>query len=250
MITHILQKDLYNDFVSIVSNSLDRHPFSKITSKNQILSLLPHYLAMSLAFPYLQAGSQASIIIETINSNVDIAEHIELTSVVGNFLCWDETGGAFVLEKFGKVGLPKILQTRKWLHANLLRDDIQKLSGNTVTPNFSEPTRSYLLSLMEGLSDKDPVVRTAYMVAFEVHANTMINALWKSICNNFDHRPEDLIYFMCHVGGDDALESYHVAMVEELVRKVVPGTEEQKFLSVATKAMQENINWCAAIVEM
>ena len=121
----ISSRNIYDEFLAYSSKAMSDHPFSKLYSSSQIISLLPHYLGMSIAFPYLQAGSQLNLIQEVIRTNIDIPEHIEITSVIGNFLCWDETGGAYVMDKLGKPGLPEILNTKKWFHSNLLKNDIE-----------------------------------------------------------------------------------------------------------------------------
>ena len=237
----------YDEFLSCAKEMLDKHPFNELNSEPQISLLLPYFLGLSMAFPYLQAGSQLKLVFDAIDKNIDISEHIEITSVVGNFLCWDETGGGYVIKKFGQSGLPKILDTKEWFHASLLRHDIERLTGKQAVPNFAEPSRSYLSSLHQGLSDNNPSVRCAYMVAFEVHAHAVIESLWRAICKNFDCKPDELAYFTFHIGGDDPAEVYHVEMVQKMVNKLIPSTEKKFFLANAIKALQENLNWCAKI---
>ena len=243
-----ISENIYNKFISYANHYMDNHPFNDLKSKSQIFAMLPHFLGLSQAFPYIQSGSQLPLILHAIKNNIDVKKDMELTSVVGNFLSWEETGGAFVLETMGKSCLPEILQTHTWFHANLLRRDIEKLTGKKVISCFDEPTRSYLLSLLQSLSDLNPIVRVAYMTAFEVHANMVITVLWKQICNNFEVHPDELIYFKIHVGGDDPAEAYHVTMVANLVSQLVVGPEEeQTFLSLATQALHESLNWCTAV---
>ncbi|UEM11390.1 hypothetical protein J4G43_043825 [Bradyrhizobium barranii subsp. barranii] len=98
------------------------HPFASQMSGDQVASLLPEYLAMSQAFPYLQAGSQRDLIFDAMHQNRDIGRDIELTSVVANFICWDETGGHGGILRGGKAALPDILLTENF-HSNLLRKD-------------------------------------------------------------------------------------------------------------------------------
>ncbi|WP_115330199.1 hypothetical protein [Legionella gresilensis] len=226
---------------------LNKHPFNQLHSRDQIITLFPHFLGISLAFPYIQAGSQLSLILDSIKSNHDIPSHVEMTSVVGNFLCWDETGGQYIIERFGKAGLQNILDTKKWFHSNLLRHDIETLTGKAVTPDFSEPTRSYLLSLIDGLSNRDAVIRCAYMVAFEMHAHTIIESLWAGIRRNFNHNSNELIYFKTHVGEDDPAEAYHIEMVHKMLELVVGKEEEDKFQHHAMTALYESLNWSASI---
>lgn len=238
---------LYEVFKHQSMKILNKHPFNQLHSRNQIINLFPHFLGISLAFPYIQAGSQLPLILESIKSNQDIPSHMEMTSVVGNFLCWDETGGQYIIEKFGKTGLQNILDTKKWFHSNLLRRDIEVLTGKPISPDFSEPTRSYILSLIEGLSNKDSVIRCAYMVAFEIHAHTIIESLWAGIKKYFEHDPSELIYFKAHVGGDDPAEAYHIEMVHKMLEQVVSKEEENKFQQHAMKALYESLDWSASI---
>ncbi|MBK5551298.1 MULTISPECIES: hypothetical protein [unclassified Pseudomonas] len=229
---------------------LDDHPFRSVHTERQVNEILPHYLAMSQAFPYLQAGSQANSILTAIKSNYEVPRSLEITSVVGNFLSWDETGGAYVMDRYGKPGLSKILDTEKWFHANLLKTDIEKLTGKPVSPEFGDPTGSYLTNLFEGLASLSAVTRCAYMVSFEMHANTMISALWDAVSSSYGVDRNQLKYFECHVGGDDPAEAYHVAMTRQMVDLLVSPEDEAQFVSDSLKAMQENINWCAALTEL
>ena len=186
---------------------------------------------------------------EAINLNRDIAEEYEITSAVGNFLSWDETGGAYIIEKYGKAGLSKILDTRKCFHSNLLRQDLEKILGLKVSPDFSEPTKSYIFSVMQGFSNPNHVIRCANMVAFELHAKTIIEELWKGICKHFNCRADELIYFKTHVGDDDPAEEYHINMVYEMINKIVPEEQEELFLTTTTKALNDHLNWSSLIAK-
>ena len=63
--------DLYTELNVYATEALTNHPFNELNSKSQIIALLPHYLGMSLAFPYLQAGSQLPLILGAINNNIE-----------------------------------------------------------------------------------------------------------------------------------------------------------------------------------
>ena len=48
---------------------------------------------MSQAFPYIQSARQKHLYDHYINGNKPIDRDLEITTVVANFLSWDETGG-------------------------------------------------------------------------------------------------------------------------------------------------------------
>ncbi|MBB4380304.1 GFA family protein [Bradyrhizobium sp. SBR1B] len=219
------------------------HPFAVSMSEDQVASLLPEYLAMSQAFPYLLAGSQRELIFDAIRLNRDIARDIELTSVVANFICWDETGGHGRILKGGKAALPDILSTESF-HSNLLRKDASQLLGKAILPNYSARTARYLHSLYAGLSSNDALVRCAHMVAFELHAAEMIQSLWISLACTFKARPDDLEYFSGHVGGEDPAEKYHGEMTGRLTGELVQPNRRDRFLHEFQRAYGLSVQWC------
>ncbi len=225
------------------------HPFAAEMSQDQVASLLPEYLAMSQAFPYLQAGSQRDLIFDAMHHNRDLARDIELTSVVANFICWDETGGHGRILQGGKAALPDILLTENF-HSNLFRKDASRLLGRAIRPNYSATTQRYLHSLYAGLSSKDPLVRCAYMVAFELHAADMIQSLWTTLVNSFKARSEDLEYFRSHVGGEDPAEKYHGEMTSRLIEKLVPADRNGRFLDEFDRAYRLSLQWCRDLLRI
>ncbi|SDF67023.1 Uncharacterized conserved protein [Bradyrhizobium brasilense] len=225
------------------------HPFTAEMSEEQVVSLLPEYLAMSQAFPYLQAGSQKNLIFDVMHRNRDVTRDIELTSVVANFICWDETGGYGRLLQGGKAALPEILATESF-HSNLLRKDASRLLGRAIQPNYSATTKRYLHCLYDGLSSKDPLIRCAYMVAFELHAAEMIQALWSTLTRIFAVQAGDLEYFRSHVGGDDPAEKYHGEMTSRLVRELVPVDRRVRFMGEFDQAYRLNVQWCRDLLRI
>lgn len=225
------------------------HPFAVEMSEDQVASLLPEYLAMSQAFPYLQAGSQRDLIFDAMNHNRDLARDIELTSVVGNFICWDETGGYGQILQGGKAALPDILVTENF-HSNLFRKDASQLLGRAIRPNYSATTKQYLHSLYAGLSSKDPLVRCAYMVAFELHAADMIQSLWTTLVKTFKARPDDLEYFRSHVGGEDPAEKYHGEMTGRLIGELIPADRNNRFLDEFDRAYRLSLQWCRDLLRI
>jgi hypothetical protein len=225
------------------------HPFQGPLRRDLLQSLLPEYLAMSQAFPYLQAASQRDGIFEAMALNHDLPEDFELTSVVGNFLCWDETGGHQVVLGKGNAGLPEILETGRNFHSNLLRQDASRILGRTVRPNYGPATRRYLQTLYRGLASPDPVRRSAQMFAFETHAAEMIRALWGSVAEATGLPREELNYFRVHVGGDDPAEAYHGEMTQRMVDRVVPPQARARFVDEYLTAYGLNVGWCRGLVE-
>ncbi len=226
---------------------LGPHPFAAEMSKDRVASLLPEYLAMSQAFPYLQAGSQKDLIFDAIHRNRDLPRDVELTSVVANFICWDETGGHSRVLQGGNAALPSILNTENF-HSKLFKRDAWRLLGRAVQPNYSATTSRYLRALYHGLSSRDPIMRCAYMVAFELHAAAMIQALWTTLVRTFDARSNDLEYFQLHVGGEDPAEKYHGEMTSRLISELVPADCNSRFLDEFDRAYGLSLEWCRNLV--
>ncbi|HMT27288.1 MAG TPA: hypothetical protein PKD96_03215 [Candidatus Absconditabacterales bacterium] len=221
-----------------------KHPFETQIRKSNLQRVFSNYLAMSQAFPYLQAGSQKELIMDCIMKNKDVPVEIEITSVVGNFLCWDETGGHFVVGREGNAGLSKILDVEKYYHSHLLKTDIKYLMNHEINPDYSLVTQAYLKKLYEGLSSKNHVNRCACMVAFEQHAGVMIQSLWDSLTKLFDIPKERLIYFAVHVGGDDPAEIYHEEMTHQMIQKIVSPDQVNDWLIYFEGWYEKNLQWC------
>lgn len=221
------------------------HPYIDGIGKDNVKYLLTNYLAMSQAFPYIQAGSQYGMIASAIRNGHDIPREFELTTVVGNFLSWDETGGHQALLAGGLPALPSILDAGKF-HAHVLRKDIETLLGEEdVKPDYGDATKQYLLGLMAGLSDFDHLVRLAHMIAFEKHAFVMIATLQDSLAKLFEVEREKLAYFEMHVGGDDPAEGYHVEMTESLIKALVKSeADAATFRGQVVEAYGRNVAWC------
>jgi hypothetical protein len=252
LLTEHLQtsEQIHKQISDILSQKFEVHPFSKEVTLENLEIVLKNYLAMSQAFPYLQAGSQKELIFHSIDRDVDVSEHIETTAVVGNFLCWDETGGHSILLEHGMTGLPIILNTKQYFHSNLLKKDIRVIFGKDLKPSYSKVTQEYLHNLYEGLSSLDSVVRCAYMVAFETHAGQMINALWESISAVCHLKNDSLSYFKTHVGGTDPAEPYHIKMTAGMIEKIVSENQIPAFLKAFEKAYALNYSWCKDITQI
>ena len=231
----------------LIAEKFAVHPLSHGIYASTSELVLSQYFAMSQAFPYLQAGAQRKQIKFAMESNLDMDQHFELTAVVGNFLCWDETGGHAVVRHFGNSGLSKILDTRKTFHANMLRNDIVTLTGKILKPYYSKVTVAYLTELLEGLESLDHIKRCAHMVAFENHAGIMIDAFWGSLSQCYEVPKDDLLYFKIHVGGTDPGEPYHIEMTERIVSEIVPDNKIDAFVGEFINAYGLNYDWCEVI---
>ncbi|CAH1607144.1 conserved hypothetical protein [Vibrio jasicida] len=232
----------------LVKNEFSEHPFSKGISSLNVENVLLNLLAVSQAFPYIQAGSQGPLIESVLSGQAQVDANFEMTSVVGNFLSWDETGGAYILAEYGIEGLSKILDTDKRFHANILKRDIQKLLSKQVTPLYSPDTVEYLKTLFTSLSSSNAIERVAEMVAFEHHAGELIENLWSSLCELYDIPKEELTYFLIHVGGDNPAEVHHMEMTRSMISHTLNSPEDMdEFMSFFMASYKRNIKWSNAV---
>jgi hypothetical protein len=229
----------------VVSEICPQHPFEQQVAGEQLENLISQYYAMSQAFPHLQAGSQKALYDHYVEKEGKIPVDVEITTAVGAFLCADETGVLYAL-RGGIAGLPDILNTRGF-HANMLDDDIEKILGKKIAPDYSSQTRKYLDKLFAGLSSPNRIRRVATMVAFEAHAERMITGLWGIVTRLTGVAKDNLDYFRTHVGGDDPAETYHVQTTTEMIAKLVSAKERQKFIEAFKEAYSLNVEWCRLI---
>lgn len=233
----------------IVEKDFPTHPFTQLTQIGKVKKVLPRYTAMSEAFPYIQAGAYKNLILRCIESNKGVAKEVEKTFVVGAFLSFDETGGLYGLRTQGISYLPRILETRNF-HVSLLKADVERIFGDQVLPEYDAATKIYLKDLMSDLGAFDAVHRCAAMVAFEMHAAQMIDALWGALARVYPGiDKESLAYFRLHVGGDDPQEVYHEQLTKKLTSSVVPKERQEDFLQKFKSCYASNVAWCAEISE-
>jgi hypothetical protein len=222
------------------------HPFLAGITAGNVGLVARRYFAMSIGFPYAQAGSQSRLLDGMVARRAAPRDTIELTTVVANFLCWDETGGHSVILAQGNQGLPRILETGRNFHSNLLKHDLRRLFGQEVEPEF-DVTGPYLLALRDALGDDDDVRRCAAMVAFERHAALMIASFWRRLTDLFGAElGAELGYFSTHVGGDDPAEAYHVSMTGGLVDRIVDDAELGRFMAAFEENFEMHMRWSAS----
>lgn len=239
-----MDKDYLGD---MVKENFPVHPFADDINPGDFERMMRNYLAMSQAFPYLQAGAQKRLLFHYMESGLDVPRDVEISSVVGAFLVWDETGGWGATREQGVEGLLSILSTQERFHSNLLKHDLRRIFGKDIKPEYSEETRDYLKELHDGLASVDPVTRCAFMVSFEAHAERMIEGLWGYIARKTGVDKDELRYFSTHVGGDDPAEAYHVSMTTDMIANLVPLDDEERFVREFINAYAVHSGWCEQI---
>jgi len=124
---------LVSQIDGLVEDRFSIHPFSIGISTDNFPSLIGNYLAMSIAFPYLQAGAQYRVITECIRKEKDVTKEIEITVAVGAFLTWDEVGGHAIVQQYGNEGLPKkdFGDARFSLQSSPVRHQASSRQGNS-----------------------------------------------------------------------------------------------------------------------
>jgi len=224
------------------------HPFRNAVNKDNLETVIAEYLAMSIAFPFIQAGAIHETYKAALRAGGDTDKNAEITGAIGGFLVWDEVGGHKLTLEKGNEGLLQLPATRRNYHAHWLRRDIRTVLGKDVQPHRSAATIRYLNELLGGLSDARRNRNVAYMIGFECHAQEMISALWDAVCSSFDlPHDERLIYFWGHVGGDAPAEAVHVEMTRMMVAELVPPDTREEFIELCLEAYALNFHWCEAI---
>jgi hypothetical protein len=245
-VSHNIDKAL---LAAVIQERFPMHPFADEIDSNNFESLMRNYLAMSQAFPYIQAGAHKRLAFHYMDAGLDIPKDIEISAVVGAFLFWDETGGWKITQEEGVEGLLRLLETRSLFHSNLLKKDLKRIFGKDLKPAYTVVTRTYLTDLHDGLASLDPVTRCAFMASFETHAERMIESLWACVVKRTGIDKEELQYFSTHVGGDDPAEAYHVGMTTNMIANLVPSEDEERFIREFVNAYELHIEWCESITK-
>lgn len=231
-----------------ISRQSPRHPFLDQVNADNLERVLAEYLAMSISFPFIQAGAVHANYRASLQATGDTSRNVEVTSAIGAFLTWDEFGGYALTLKHGIEGLLSLNATQRNFHSNHLRGDIRAILGKDVAPSFSPATVAYLDALLAGLSDSVGNRNVAHMVAFEFHANEMIGALWQAIGRITGiENDERLKYFYIHVGGDSPAEAVHVEMTQKMIAELIAPGDLAAFVAECVAAYELNAGWCAAI---
>ena len=224
------------------------HPFRSGVNKDNFETVSADYLAMSIAFPFIQAGAIHETYKAALRAGGDTDKNAEITGAIGAYLVWDEVGGHKLTLESGNEGLLQLPATRRNYHAHWLRKDIRTILGKDVRPHRSAATARYLDELLDGLSDARRNRNVAYMIGFECHAQAMITALWDAVCSSFDlPHDERLVYFWGHVGGESPAEAVHVEMTRMMVAELVPPDQREEFIELCLEGYALNFHWCEAI---
>lgn len=224
------------------------HPLRYGVGRDNFETVIAEYLAMSTAFPFIQAGAVYETYKTALRVKGDTDKNAEITGAIGTYLVWDEMGGHKLTLEKGNIGLLQLPATRRNFHAHWLRKDIRTILGRDVSPHQSAATSRYLDALLDGLSDPRRNRNVAYMIGFECHAEAMISALWDAICASFDlPHDERLVYFWGHVGGHSPAEAVHVEMTRMMVAELVPPEQGEEFIELCLEAYDLNFRWCEAI---
>ena len=237
---------LHEALHAIESRDFGPHPFTTGISGKNLRDVLEQYVVMSTEFPFIQARAIGNAYFHRNDPEAYVPLPVQLTSVVGSFLVFDEFGAHAKVREGGNAALPQILNTQGF-HSNLLRADCSAILGEEIGCNASAVTRAYLDQLAADLGATDHIIRIAAMIAFEQHAGSMIDALWQSVAVFYNGNRSNLGYFHTHVGGDDPAEAYHQQMTARLIELCVPAGREEQFLDAFRQCYALNWNWCEEI---
>src|SRR5215211_8163552 len=108
------------------------HPFRKSVTKDNFEAVIADYLAMSIAFPFIQAGAIHKTYKAALRAGGDTDKNAEITGAIGAYLVWDEVGGHKLTLEKGNIGLLQLPATRRNYHAHWLRRDIRTILGKDV----------------------------------------------------------------------------------------------------------------------
>ena len=101
-------------------------------------TVIAEYLAMSTAFPFIQAGAIYETYKTALRVKGDTDKNAEITGAIGTYLVWDEMGGHKLTLEKGNIGLLQLPATRRNFHAHWLRKDIRTILGRDV-PRIKAP---------------------------------------------------------------------------------------------------------------
>ncbi len=226
-----------NSFLdSEIESRFKKHPFSKIPITNNYQIIMENYFAMSQAFAYLQAGSQK--------------DQFELTTTVGNFLCWDETRGLYPAIAMQLKALPRIFEIWRF-HSNRLKQDCRTLFGNEIKADYSQSTSSYLNQFYKQLASSCPITRVSAILSFETHANAMIRSLWDSVSDAFPYVDKsNLTYFHMQISGDKPAEKSHMETTNNLINRIISELQSSLFIEKFLENYALHYIWCQNIVDI
>jgi hypothetical protein len=225
------------------------HPFETGITGVNLVAVMNEFTAMSIAFPYIQAGAVYEGYRHSIESLGYPDLNAKITAAVGAFLTWDEFGGKELFLTPNPKGDQRLLDFDTHFHSTILIRDIERLIDAKMPPAVpGKATRVYLERLRENLSHSRHNHNVAHMVGFERHAMAMIKALLAGVKGVFGAAAEGLAYFEAHIGSISEGEAVHVRLTESMISRLVPKDETDLFLDACAEAYAFNIQWCQDVV--
>lgn len=241
--------DIVTELESLIGERFPLHPFEVGITKENFEQVMAEYLAMSIAFPYIQAGSAHENYRKAIQISGDTNHNLEITAAIGTLLVSDEFGADELIRQSNKEQIPLASHVEQCIHSNLLRHDIATILGKPLKPRWSSATRSYLDQLFFAFSDQTKNRNVAYMITFEMHAYKMILAIWSAINRCFGmHKYSELQYFSRHIGGDSPAEALHIEMTLKMIDALISDEDREGFILTCTEGFTTNIRWCESIL--
>lgn len=235
-------KNIEAQLTSIIDTYFSPHPFSSITKNDDLEKIFSLFIGLSQSTPYILGGASKELFFKKIRSKQAITNYDEMTTSVLSFLAWDETGGQEIIQKYGPKALQKILESKNY-HSRILAQDLSNLLGKTITASYDSFSIDYLDKVILDLSQTSDISRCASIIAFEMHAENIITALWDVLGNLFPSVDKSsLNYFELHV-GENPVEEYHVEMTTKMVTNMVSKDQFELFLTQFKQSYQLNFNW-------
>lgn len=233
----------------IIQDNFAPHPFSTIKKEDDLPLIFSRFVALSQCTPYILAGAIHRLFDKRVKAQIPINEQDEISTLALSFLTWDETGGNLSLRENGEQNLPKILSPVGY-HSRILVQDLSKALGTAISPIQEPFTKAYFEAVVDDLSNPNPIARCASIIAFEMHAEQIIIALWDVLIKLYPHiAPKDLKYFDLHVGANNPAEEYHIAMTKEMTNLLTLGHDSDSLFNFFHQSYKLNYNWAKHAAE-
>lgn len=243
-----LTRTIENELNEIILNNFHPHPFENISRENDLKKIFSRFICLSQATPYLLSGASKETFLNKIQNGQSITSQNEITTSVLTFLAWDETGGQEVISKNGGKDIVKILNPGNY-HSRVLKGDLEFLCSESLQPLYEQFTLEYFSNLINSLSNINDISRCASIIAFEMHAENVIRALWNSLDKLYPEIDKhSLRYFELHVGELNPVEEYHVQMTEKMVELIVSSSDKALFTKSFEKSYKLNNDWAFSAI--
>lgn len=226
------------------------HPFDRDISRDEFETMIPDYVAMSTAFPFIQAGALCACFESYQSRGIGVDERLAVSTAVAAYVVWDEFGAIGGNTVDGLAGIKILPNFDRKFHFALLTRDLERLLGRALGPCLpGTATAAYLAALKAGLSDPVDNQCIVHMLAFERHAMAMISSLDRMVKRIFGpEQARGLEYFDTHVGSDSEGEAIHVAMTGGMINRLVEPEQVERFLDRCVEAYALSYNWCEQLM--